>query len=326
MRTYAIMKNPGYTRVSFQESTRLAILEATALGLGEDIKYQEICGIPYILLNREAPHDLFFDLSFAYAVFELDGEKLIPLPRPHDYFIQPELSSLLKYQGKTNEFFTRFMLNLSSNYTKSESSLHILDPMAGKGTTLYEALIKGHHAYGVEMDQKLVQESNTYMKKYLETSKIKHQTHTERISATTDTGRFTATRHQIKIAGTHQFEMLDADTRHISHLFKKNFFDLIVADLPYGVQHGSKTGAKKPKGNITRNPLSLIEESLPGWTKVLKPGGVITLAWNAFLLKKEDLADLLEDHDFTLPDFDLDFKHRVDQAIDRDLIIGILQK
>ena len=314
------MKNPSYTRVSFQDSAGLGVQEATVLTQGENIKYEEICGIPYILVDTEDGPPLF-DLSFTHAVFEYAGGKLTPLPRPVAYFIKPEISSILKYQGKTNELFTRLMLNLAIHSCKQTGQLNILDPMAGKGTTLYEALIKGHNAYGIEIDQKLAYESYTYVKKYLETGKFKHVTHTEKFTGQGDAGRFTATKHQIAIEKTCQFEIMDADARNAGLLFKKNFFDVILADLPYGVQHGSKTGGKPKKGGITRNAFTLVEESMDGLVRVLKPGGVIALAWNTFLIKRTELEALFTQHNLELC-IDADFTHRVDQAIDRDIIIG----
>jgi SAM-dependent methyltransferase len=195
--------------------------------------------------------------------------------------------------------------------------------------------MQGHNAYGIEVDDKVVHEGVVYLKKYLETAKIKHENHTERASGQGEDGRFTALRNQITIAksketpkDTRHFEMVAGDTRNVAQIFKKNFFDAIVADLPYGVQHGSKTAGnkKKPQGGaITRNALGLMTEAMPGWVRVLKPGGVIVLAWNLFLIPRQEMADLLTQNGFILPDVGVDFSHRVDQAIDRDLMVGILR-
>jgi len=93
-----------------------------------------------------------------------------------------------------------------------------------------------------------------------------------------------------------------------------------VGDLPYGVQHASKKSKDK-----SRNALPLLEEALPGWFKVLKPGGTIALAWNLFLIERAKMEAVLEKNGFKLamPQGDESFVHRVDQAINRDLIVGI---
>jgi len=338
------MKNPAYSRVSFQDSNALAINELAVLTQNmnvKEIRIAQIGGFPYVLFNCEQPLTdgdarILSRLSFVYAIFELQGDMLKPIALNANCFIDPDLSGILKYQGKTNELFTRLMLNLAQFYVKSPPDvLNILDPLAGKGTTLYEALMQGHNAYGVEVDDKVVHESVVYLKKYLETAKYKHENHTEKISGQSPTGKFTAVRNQITLAcskaeqkNARHFEIIAGDTRNTSAFFKKNLFHAIVADLPYGVQHGSKAASKKQKpqsGTITRNALGLISEAMSGWVRVLKPGGVIVLAWNLFLISRDEMAELLGQNGFILPELGVDFSHRVDQAIDRDLIVGVLR-
>ena len=331
--TYAIMKNPAHTRVSFQDSTHLAEKElALCIDALENIRQETIGGVPYLLFNTTKPLDgntleKISRLSFVYALFQWDTQVLTPINLAPHYFIPSELSGILKYSGKTNELFTRLMLNLGQKYIKNApDTLNILDPMAGKGTTLYEALIQGHHAYGVEVDDKVAAESVVYLKKYLETERYKHENHSEKTSGQGDFGRFTALRSQIKITRAkgetpRQFEMVAGDTRHTGEYFKKNTFHAIVADLPYGVQHSSK---KPQTTGFTRNAMALLSDALPGYVRVLKPGGVIVLAWNLFLIPRTDMAALLTQHGFKVVDTGMDFSHRVDQAINRDIVIGTL--
>ena len=333
MKTYAILKNPAHSRVSFLGSDTLAINELTAVAnniSAKNIRISEIGGVPYVLFDCDntLPEDAITTvsrLSFVYAIFEiLPGEMFKPVTLAPNYFLDRELSGILKYTGKTNELFTRLMLNLAQLHIKNPPNiLNILDPLAGKGTTLYEALMQGHNAYGVEADDKMPGESVIYLKKYLETAKQKHENHTEKVSGQGASGKFTSVRNQITIAGTRHFEMVAGDTRNTQAFFKKNFFHAIIADLPYGVQHGSKLSQNKKGTAITRNALGLISEAIPGWKRVLKPGGVIVLAWNLFLISKHEMTELLTTNDFTIPCLGADFSHRVDQAIDRDLIVGI---
>ena len=95
--------------------------------------------------------------------------------------------------------------------------------------------------------------------------------------------------------------------------FHKPEFDLLVADLPYGVQHA-------------RRPLSLLEEALPGWMRVLRPGGGIGLAFNTRISKRPDLVALLQAAGLRVFDDGpfQEFEHRVDQAIQRDLVVAQL--
>ena len=340
-KTYALLKNPAHTRVSFQDSDTLAIKELSVFANllhATNIRTAQIGGVTYILFDCDneitpAAVQMLSRMSFVYAIFRYQLDSLVPVTISPNFYLAPELSTILKYTGKTNELFTRMMLNLVLLQINNLSeSLNILDPLAGKGTTLYESLILGHNAYGVEVDSKPAHESAVYLKKYLETAKLKHTTHTEKISGVGDGRKFTSTRHQISVTRTkgesaRQYEMLDGDTRYMPTFFRKNFFHAIVADLPYGVQHGSKAGSKGIKktqgGSITRNALGLVKESLPGWVRVLKPGGVIALAWNLFLISRAEMAELLMASGFKVVDFGECFAHRVDQAIDRDVIVGV---
>jgi len=305
-----------------------------------------IGGVPYILFDRETPLTpeelrILSRLSFVYTLFECNNGNgtnsisLTPLEKSPAYLLDESLSSMLKYTGKTNELFTRLMLLLAT--ADSQTPLNILDPLAGKGTTLFEALIHNHNACGIEIDPKTPVEADQYLKKFLELACIKHSTHKEKTSGTapnaTASGgeKFTATRHQIELArdkeamrsgNTRQFEIINGDTRHTTHFYKKDFFHAIVADLPYGVQHASKD-KKKPSGSgFTRNAMGLLKEALPGWLRVLKPGGKIVLAWNLFLIPRAEMEDLFTQHSLTVQPLP-DFTHRVDQAIERDVIVGI---
>ena len=89
-------------------------------------------------------------LSFVYAIFIMPGEMFKPVTLNPNYFLDSELSGILKYTGKTNEMFTRLMLNIAQLHIKNPPEiLNILDPLAGKDTTLYEVLMQGQNANGV---------------------------------------------------------------------------------------------------------------------------------------------------------------------------------
>jgi hypothetical protein len=58
---------------------------------------------------------------------------------------------------------------------------------------------------------------------------------------------------------------------------------------------------------------------------VLKPGGVIVLSWNVNTLPRKKLTEIFEKNNFTVINVGagLDFEHRVDQAIVRDVITAV---
>ena len=342
MTTYAILQNPGHSRVYFKTARALAQIEFRRAGekmtaLPDNLQEKILGAIPYLLFDMksqltEADIKIISRLSFVYGIFEWINGTLIPLEKNPDYYFESDdITTILKYNGKTNELFTRMLLNAAafgSNFNLMDR-LNILDPLCGKGTTLFEGLLCGHNVYGVDTDDKMIHEAYIFFKKYLENIKYKHSTHQERQGMQA----YTALRYQIKLSRSKtdkcplQAEFIAGDTRHIGQFYRKNTFHIIAGDLPYGVQHGSKTG-KNTKSFVkkeSRNSLPMLIEALPGWHKVLKTGGTLALAWNLFLISRQEMEAVLENNGFSLtaPKGDESFVHRVDQAINRDAIIGI---
>jgi len=336
------MLNPRHGRVYLDASGIMAVNELLFAGrfLSEspvDVREENICEVPYVLFERSGlltadDVRILSRLSFAYALFELRGGLLAPIARDHGYFVDEDISAIMKYSGKTNELFTRLMLNLALANQAGTAPVRVLDPMAGKGTTLYEALMLGADAYGVEIDPKPAYESFVYIKKHFEMARYKHTSHTEKTGGTDKAGKkFSAIRYQVEMArskdeqragNTRRFEMVAGDTRHVGAYFKKEFFHAIVADLPYGVQHGAK---KKPSGGghtSSRNALELVKEAVPGWVRALKPGGALVLAWNLFMIDREEMAAVFTANGFVVQEW-MDFSHRLDQATHRDLMVGV---
>ena len=348
---YAVLQNPGHNRVYFNSSGKLAKNELAALFSDHisdninniieitEIREESFGGVGYISFfaeDRLSEDDIILlsRLSFVYAIFEIQGGLFLPVTKNHSYFFGDDLNMILKYSGKTNEIFTRMMINLavfaSGFKYKFLENLNLLDPVCGKGTTVFDGLICGYNSFGVELSEKLVSESAQFLKKYLETGKYKHNLKKEKISGTGyENASFKSQRHLFELAKNKSdqkenknlvCEFIDGDTRNINKYYKKNTFHIIVGDLPYGIQHENNTG-----GNKMRNPVNLIKTSVPVWTEVLKPGGAIVLSWNTFLLEREELENIFAGNKLEMPDFGIfgDFSHRVDQAINRDVIIGV---
>jgi len=124
---YAILCNPGHNRVYFDTSLKLAVSEfsivASKLSTGhENVQNQNISGIEYLTFQTKielSPADIkiISELSFAYAIFKVDeiGNEtyLKPIKSTKEIFIDESISSILKYTGKTNEIFTRMMINIA---------------------------------------------------------------------------------------------------------------------------------------------------------------------------------------------------------------------
>jgi len=340
MPKYAILCNPGHNRVYFDESAKLSAAEfaiaSQNLGCGT-AEPLTLAGTQYFAFESENPlgeRELaaVSGLSFVYAIFELVGEEplLRPVLLPGCGLIDPKISSMLKYTGKTNEIFTRMMINValhSSVFSNSEK-IRLIDPIAGKGTTLFEGLIRGFDVCGIEIGSKVAGETYHFFKKFLETEKLKHNSSTERFSGANKS--FTSTRYSFEFARSREelksnpqnFELIAGDSRYADKFYTKARFHLIIGDLPYGVQHSNVTGENQ--SSKTRNPAELLSVCLPAWKNTLLRGGAICLSWNNFLLSRPAMSDILSSNGFCVYDSEsyLQFEHRVDQAIRRDIIVA----
>jgi len=117
----------------------------------------EIGGVPYLEFAAEAlgPLETSFlaNVSSMYALFELVGGLLRPLDLHRLDRYDDDLITIQKYQGKTNEQFTKLLLNvtlLASAFASEmlDRKLAVLDPLCGRGTTLNQALMYGYDAAG----------------------------------------------------------------------------------------------------------------------------------------------------------------------------------
>jgi len=340
---YAILYHPGHNRVYFETSLKLAVSEfhIVAKKLSTDYSGVErvtLCGVDYLTFhvkNRLSGKDvrILSDLSFLYALYEIINENgetyLKPIQTISEPFVDESIGTILKYTGKTNEIFTRMMINIAFYSQNNLSPIRLLDPVAGKGTTLYEGLMKGFHVYGIEIGDRVVNEAYHFIKRFLETARYKFEHTAIKISGPNKA--FKATRHTFEIArekeafkrkDTKTIELIAGNSLHANTYYKKNYFDLIVGDLPYGVQHGNVTNEKQ--SSLTRNPTELLHACLPSWCDVLKPNGILVLAWNNHVMTRAKMEHLFEEQGFTVKNDDtyLQFAHRVDQSIVRDILVA----
>src|SRR2546423_350466 len=103
--------------------------------------------------------------SEAYTYFEQIGTVQGPLLRPLEPLFTPfvplEMAETRRYKGKTNELFTRVLLNVALFAGRwsdhSNDRLRILDPLAGGATTLFLALADSHDAFGIDIERQDVE-------------------------------------------------------------------------------------------------------------------------------------------------------------------------
>ena len=258
--------------------------------------------------------------SSCQAVFSIEGDLLRPLPLPSLFHFDSDVSAIQKYKGKTNERFTSFLINIavfSGAYAKSFSTgLHLLDPMCGRGTTLLEGLRRGYHVSGIEIDKADGKESTRFLQQYLQYHKIKHSLQKDSMTVQ---GRQAAERVRFLIAEDTSYTCVYGDTRDAGAFYKKASFEAVVADLPYGIQHRSLTGKSRTQTD------ALMRAALPKWRELLKPGGAMALSFNAYTIKLDTMRDMMRDAGLEPLEGDAydGMRHWVEQAVDRDVAVGI---
>ncbi len=343
---YLILQNPGHNRVYYKSAEALAVAELSIAAQRthqtlSDIKSIDIAGVRYISFCAQSVLDeydinMLSRLSFFFALFNLkdiENQKvLIPVAKhPYEY-LDDKISSLLKYQGKTNELFTKMMINVALLSGTFDYTDHIafLDPVAGKGTSLFEAAVYGFNAYGIEIESKSVHDAQVFFKKYLENERIKHKADKRQIYSSETTGKiyvqefsYAKNKADFKSKSTIKtLALVNGVSGDAYKYFKKPKFNMIVGDLPYGIFHGNK--GEQAATSKTRNPKEFLSKSLEAWYMVLKKGGVVVVAWNSFVVSKEQLAHVFENHRFEVLSQApySNFEHMVDKSIKRDIIVA----
>jgi len=260
--------------------------------------------------------------SEAYEFFEhigkIEGPFLRPLETSFAPFLPLEMAEIRRYKGKTNEVFTRVLLNIAvfagaySNLCTGR--LRVLDPLAGGGTTLFLALAAGYDAFGIEQQRQDVETTVVFIRQYLNSIHMPYKELDER-------GRRAGRRYQFEIGrkgATRNLVLTHGDTceanLHMQEVPGGPHMHAIAGDLPYGIQHF---------GEIS----GMLSKALPVWERVLLPGGTLALAWNATRIERIAIAELVERHSQLRVRNDppyTQFVHTVDRVIKkRDVLVAV---
>jgi len=338
MTGYVLLILPSANRVYAEAAVdltlaELAVFNATVLdGRLTDLAQTTIGGLPYVaftappLTERDVTY--LANAASLYALFAREGEMLRPVAMRGLALLDDDLITIPKYAGKTNEQFTKLLLNVTLLSSASagrmiDSRLRILDPLCGRGTTLNQALTYGYDVAGIDLDGKDFEAYASFLKTYLQRKRIKHRAE---VIPVRREKKLVARRLTVNLTPRESTESLSVDVVHADTVtapeyFKPASFDAIVADAPYGVQHGSRTVA----AGLRRAPLELLREAVPAWVRLLRPGAALGISWNTQVAKRDDAAAVLADAGLTvLEDGPYGrFRHRVDQSITRDILVAV---
>jgi SAM-dependent methyltransferase len=334
---YGILLYPAANRVYADASS--ALLRAELALFGEalntepaDIGERRLGGVAYVTFSttaRLSEEDiaLLSNLSSLYALFELTGETLRPVDiAPLDKF-GSDLLTIQKYSGKTNELFTKLLLNVTLLSTTDPRAfltgpVHVLDPLCGRGTTLNQAMNYGLDATGFDLDKRDFQAYEQFIKTWLRTRRVKHTTESGqlrrnkvKLGQRLEIG-YGVSKEEYKAGEVRRITYFNCDTVTAAGLLKTGSVDAIVTDAPYGVQHGSH----RPD-ELSRSPRELLAAAVPEWVRTLRSGGALGISWNTHVTKREELAEILTGAGLEVRETG-DFTHRVDQAILRDLMVA----
>lgn len=300
------------------------------LGIPAQVTPYQVGGVSFLRFEADALTDAQLSAlsmhSAALLLCEQQGDLLRPIEKvSHDY-LTADLAEVLKYKGKTSAVFTHMMINCAltaSDFFGSQEQLTVLDPMCGRGTTCFVALQHGMNAVGVDIDHRDLKECADYFERYLQYHRMKHKL--DQSSRTVRKHAVPAaiytiadTKEHFRAGDTRTLSLFLGDTGLTGELCKKSPAHLLVADLPYGVQHAPQDGKRADHFQ------QMMKRVLPLWKDALRKGGALALSFNTLTLKKADLCQLLTEAGFTPlteAPYD-DFQHFVEQAVNRDFVVA----
>ena len=300
---------------------------ASPIGPGlQNVSLRSIAGQDYLQFDLPGPVTdeaarLLASMAMLGGVFELFdalGDVAGPLLRPvqttRSAFISPDMAATRRYKGKTNEAFTHFLCNMAkyaSDFHSSDwSTLDVVDPLCGGGTTLFTALSLGADVAGLDLDRTDIESTATFITQYCRENRIALASKEERLRKLGarrwlfQIGRDDVRRCMLALGNAGQ-------TRELLAGFGRPH--LIVTDLPYGIQHSG--------------PLhGLLADCLPGWAELLVSGGAIAFSWDSTRLDRQEMMALVgKVADLEVvdrPPYDR-LAHRVDRVIKRrDVLVA----
>jgi len=304
-------------------NTITTITPATLAGQGYLLATLESASDPRSTLDSILP--ILSRLGATSEIYEyydtldaVKGPLLRPLEPQFTPFVPLEMAEIRRYKGKTNEIFTRVLLNLAifaGAYAGQYCGrLRILDPLAGGSTTLFLALAAGYDAFGIELERQDVDSSAVFIKQYLHGERIPFKELDER-------SRRAGRRYQFEIGhkgATRLLVLAHGDTSkanlHLQEVPGGPRVHAIVGDLPYGIQHFAEIA-------------TVLQKALPIWQQLLLPGGTLALAWNATRIERANMLALLEEHTQLKVRNDPPYTqlaHTVDRVIKkRDIVVAV---
>ena len=337
MATYCFQLYP-HANIRYRESLQalgraeLACL-LDACGVEADVHVQKIGGCTFLTFETDALTNQQWAVlcrhSATLMICRKEDGALIPLEKPEPMYLPEDLAELLKYKGKTSAMFTRMMINCAlcaSDFLAVKAPV-VLDPMCGRGTTCFTALQSGMNAVGLDCDRRDLKETADYFSRYLQFHKLKHglkqgSRTVKGTSVPEAIYTLADTKEHYQAGDTRSLTLLLGDTGLTGELLRKTPAHILVADLPYGVQHAPQEGRRAEAFP------QLMRRALKSWYSALKPGGALAFSFNIYTLRRKEVEQVLTEaglHVLSEGPY-ADFSHWVEQAVERDVVVARKEK
>ncbi len=312
MKKLYLLISPRAKSAYFNDYIEVAQAELSALVRTEALSYVKIGDMDFFTFEvDEALLAPLMRLSFAYGLFESLDEKLVPLSITSGFDLHEDFVFGSKFKGKTNELLTQMLINvgLQNIEYKELSKVKLLDPMCGRATTLLWAMRYGIKAKGIEQDPKALLDIRQNVKKWAKVHRQKHEFKEGYVGGKPSKdakGKF------IDFSTNHvSMRVITGNSANAVSLLNGEKFDLLATDIPYGVQHFTT--------DHTRNPLAVLETCAQGWSDSLKLHGVMVIAFNRYIPKRQELISLFEPYGMQALEFSA--QHRMSESIVRDIVV-----
>ena len=311
MPNYALLISPRADAAFFERANDVAVAEISGVPGVSNVQLHEHGPMRFVHIDA-APETLpdLLRMSCVQGAFSIDKDALTPLDTAPAFHLHPDFVWGEKYRGKTNEPLTQLLINLALQQMpdKDPNSLRLLDPMCGRGTSLLWAMRYGISATGIEQDATVLNDVQRGLKKW---TKLHRQKHKLTDGWVQKANKANAGKYLDFTTPDATLRLIVGDSVNTYDLTRRKQFDLLITDLPYGVQHMGGPGS--------RNPLETIKACAPGWAKALSPGGAMVLAFNSYIPKRADLIAAFDG--LGLAAHPTDLAHRMSEAILRDVLV-----
>lgn len=309
MTRYALLISARAEAAFFAQTCAVAQAELAGLDPEAHQELRQHGAMTMIEVETAAiPKDLA-SLATIHGIFEVEADALRPLDHSPAFQLHQDFVYGEKYRGKTNETLTQLLINVALQAAgKPAETCTLLDPMCGRGTSLLWAMRYGMRATGIDQDPTVLRDLHRSLKKWTKLHRQKHKLSegwVQKINKRS-TGKYLDFSAQ-----TASLRVVIGETSAADDLCQRKRFDLIVTDLPYGIEHRA--------GRDQRSPLEIVSRAAPVWAKALAAGGAMAIAFNAYLPKRPALLAAFDG--LGLEIIDRPLSHRMSEAIRRDVLI-----